>query len=81
MTTQLYEATFPNGVFRPKHLVSEAIAEGRHVRLVVEIEEKGDVLDLATGVYEGLSDEEIDEIEKVARDRPAPVAPRQWLSP
>lgn len=66
MATQIYEAIFQNGAFRPVRPVS-SIAEGQQVRLVVEVEE--DVLNLAADVYEGLSDDEINEVEKIALAR------------
>lgn len=45
------------------------LREGQNVRLTIESEEKGDdVLALAADVYEGLSDVEIDEVEKIALD-------------
>ena len=68
MTTQVCEAIFQNGAFRPVQPVSAALAEGQHVRLVVEVEDK-DILRLATGVFEGLSDAEVREIEQIAFDR------------
>lgn len=69
MTTQVYEAIFQNGAFRPVGPVSAAIAEGQQVRLVVEVEENQDVLSLAAGVYEGLNEEEVKEVEQIALDR------------
>ena len=69
MTTQVYEAVFQNGVFRPVRPVSKAIAEGQHVRLIVKVEERQNVLDLAAGIYEGLLDDEVNEVEQIALDR------------
>ncbi len=68
MTTQVYEAVFQNGAFRPVQPISTVLAEGQHVRLVVEVEDN-DILSLATGVYEGLSDAEVKEVEQIALDR------------
>jgi predicted DNA-binding antitoxin AbrB/MazE fold protein len=68
VTTQVYEAVFQNGAFRPVQPIPTAFAEGQHVRLVVEVEDN-DVLNLATGVYEGLSDAEVREVEQIALDR------------
>jgi predicted DNA-binding antitoxin AbrB/MazE fold protein len=59
------EAVFENGVFRPLAVPCD-ITEGQRVRLTVEVETPDDVLALAAKVYEGLSGEEIDEIERVA---------------
>ena len=68
MTTQVCEAVFQNGAFRPVRPISTAIAEGQHVRLVVEVEEN-DILTLATDVYEGLSEAEIKDVEQIALER------------
>lgn len=67
MSTQVYEAIFQNGAFRPVRPVS--IAEGQHVRLIIEVEEKPNVLELAARVYEDLSEDEVREIEHIALDR------------
>ncbi len=70
MTTQVCEAVFQNGAFRPVQPISAALAEGQHVRLVVEVEDNdNDILSLATGVYEGLSDAGVKEVEEIALDR------------
>ncbi len=45
------------------------LVEGQHVRLTIETEDVPvDVLGLAEQVYNGLSDEEIDAIERIALD-------------
>ena len=67
MTTQTYAAVFRDGAFRPLQAPSAELAEGQRVRLVVEVEE--DVLGLASGVYQGLSDAEIQEVERIALER------------
>ena len=64
------EAVYENGVFKP--LNTPNLSEGQFVRIEVEIpikEGSDDLLELASKVYEGLSDNEIDAIEKIARDR------------
>ncbi len=66
--TQTCEAVFENGVFRPLELPT-ALADGQRVRLIVEAGEPTDVLALAAWVYEGLSEAEIKEIERIALDR------------
>lgn len=66
--TQTCEAVFENGVFRPLGL-PEPISDGQHVRLTVEAEEPADALALAAQVYEGLPEEQVDDIEKIALDR------------
>jgi len=64
------DAIYENGVFKP--LQCPAIPEGEQVRLVVEIRAEQiseDLLELAARVYEGLSEEEVLEIERVALAR------------
>lgn len=68
MTTQICEAVFQNGAFRPVQPITTNLVEGQHVRLVVEMEDN-DILSLATGVYEGLSDADVKEVEQIALDR------------
>ncbi|MEO6907717.1 MAG: antitoxin family protein [Abditibacteriaceae bacterium] len=68
MTTQICEAVFQDGTFRPVQPISSKLAEGQHVRLVVQVED-ADILSLATGVYEGLSDADVKEVENIALDR------------
>ncbi len=66
------EAVWENGVFRPLDVADVAIAEGQRVRLAVETSPSPtaeEVLQLVTQVYEGLSEEEIDEIEQIALQR------------
>lgn len=69
MTTEVVEAVFQDGAFRPTRPFSSAITEGQSVRLVIEVESAPDVLILASAVYEGLSAEEIAEVEHIALDR------------
>ncbi|WP_199245084.1 antitoxin family protein [[Phormidium] sp. ETS-05] len=67
---QILDAIYENGVFRP--LKNIDISEGQSVRLIVETTSSlspEDLLNLAAQVYEGLSDEDIQEIEELARDR------------
>lgn len=64
---QTLDAIYEQGVFRP--LQNPEVAEGQHVRLVVETLPESsveDILDSAAQVYTGLSDEQIDEIEQIA---------------
>lgn len=64
------EAVYEDGVFKP--LTHPHISEGQRVKIIVEpisdtlIDE---VLDLAGKVYEGLTDQEIKEVEKIALKR------------
>jgi predicted DNA-binding antitoxin AbrB/MazE fold protein len=65
MKTETIEAVYEHGGFRPTTPVDLELAEGQKVRLMVEpIEKPEDVLALATRVYEGLTDEQIDAVEE-----------------
>ncbi len=46
-------------------------AEGQLVRLTLEIpaETKGDLIELAAQVYDGLTEEEVNDLERIALDR------------
>jgi predicted DNA-binding antitoxin AbrB/MazE fold protein len=69
--TQTIEAIYQNGMFKPLKPLSEEIEEGEKVKLVVETstEEINPIMKLAENFYEGLSEEDIDEIERIALDR------------
>ena len=68
--TQTVEAVFENGVFRPLVAPAIGLSEGQCVRLVVEpVDTLGDALAPVTQVYDGLSEAEVDEIERIALDR------------
>ena len=67
---QTMEAVYVNGVFKP--LNAPELFEGQYVRLEIEtpVEVSSDeLLELAAKVYEGLSDDEIDAIERIANHR------------
>lgn len=68
---QTIEAIFQNGVFKPLQPVTDEVQEGETV--VIRVEERPKSSDrikkLASEVYEGLSDEDIKEIERIALDR------------
>jgi predicted DNA-binding antitoxin AbrB/MazE fold protein len=67
---QTLEAIYENGVFRP--LKSLKLSEGQQVWLMVETNLEWtpeDMLNLAAQVYQGLSDEQVDEIEQIALNR------------
>ena len=70
MPRETLEAVYEDGVFKP--LSHPKLNEGQQVRLIVE-ETSGvrpeRILDLAAQVYQGLSQQEIAEIEKIALDR------------
>ena len=67
--TQTIEAIYQNGIFKPLVPVSEGLLDGEKVKLVVETEDENLIMKLAVNFYEGLSEEDIDEIEKIALDR------------
>jgi predicted DNA-binding antitoxin AbrB/MazE fold protein len=70
--TQTLEAIFENGTFRLLEPPTVPLIDGQHVRLTVETgATPDDVLALAEQVYAGLSDEEIDDVERIALDRRA----------
>jgi len=65
------DAVYQDGVFRPVR--SPELPDGERVRLTVERvvpAKSDDILKLADRVYEGLSAQDIDEIEDMARHRP-----------
>ena len=64
------DAVYENGVFRP--LVTPGIPQGKQVKLEVDIPDGGspdEILGLATTVLDGLSKEDIGEVESIALDR------------
>ena len=64
------EAVYENGVFKP--LNTPNLSEGQFVRIEVETpnkESSDDLLEMAARVYEGLSKNDIDAVEKIANDR------------
>ncbi|MCA9155157.1 MAG: antitoxin family protein [Planctomycetales bacterium] len=72
---QIIEAVYENGMFRPLMAVPESISDGQQVRLEIEATNRPspnnlpDVLNLAGQVYDGLTNEDIDDIERIALDR------------
>lgn len=70
--TQTIEAIFENGTFRLLEEPALPLAEGQHVKLTVDAQpDQGDVLAIAGEVYAGLSDDDIDDVERIALDRRA----------
>lgn len=68
--TQMYEAIYENGIFRPLVAPEPDFVEGQHVWLVVETDASpADMLNLAAQVYDGLSEEDINAVEQIALDR------------
>ncbi|HKQ08230.1 MAG TPA: antitoxin family protein [Blastocatellia bacterium] len=68
---QTIDAVFENGSFKPVNNPALPFVQGQRVKLIVEApaEAQEDLIDLATQVFDGLSDKEIDEIERIALDR------------
>jgi predicted DNA-binding antitoxin AbrB/MazE fold protein len=69
MTVKVVEAVYEKGIFRIKFPKEFSLSEGQEVILTVETPEEEDPLSLLTGVYDGLSEQEIEEIEGVVLDR------------
>ena len=69
--TQTIEAIYQNGIFKPLAPVSEEIAEGETVEITIKEKRISpeEMLKLAGEVYEGLSEKDIEEIERIALDR------------
>ena len=67
--TQTIELIYQNGIFKPLNTVPESVTEGTKIKLVVEVEEINSIMKLAENFYEGLSEDDIDEIERIALDR------------
>ncbi|MGD0382062.1 MAG: antitoxin family protein [Thermoguttaceae bacterium] len=63
------EAIFENGAFRPLQPDTVALSNGQVVRLTIENEPNPEQVKLAARVYEGLSDSDINDIERIALDR------------
>ena len=65
-----YEAIYEDGVLKPVQPLN--ISEGQHVRLEIDDpseEDPDDLLELAAMVYDGLTGDEIDDIERIATER------------
>ncbi|MEN8219108.1 MAG: antitoxin family protein [Pseudomonadota bacterium] len=70
MISPSVEAVFEQGVFRPLTPIQFLIQEGQPLKINIETKSDcNDVLKLATSVYDGLSEPEIDNIEQIALDR------------
>jgi predicted DNA-binding antitoxin AbrB/MazE fold protein len=67
---QTCDAIFKNGVFQPLNVSEIEITEGQKVKLIIEpLDSSEDILELASCVYEGLSEEQIGEIEHLIINR------------
>jgi predicted DNA-binding antitoxin AbrB/MazE fold protein len=71
LMSQTMDAVFEDGTFKPVNNGSLPFAEGQRVKLTVEVPPENDdnLIELAGQVYEGLSEEDIGEIERLALDR------------
>ena len=70
MVTQTVSAVFEHGIFRPVTLTNLPIPEGQQVRLVIEaVEAPVEILDLATQVFEGFSENQLNELEQIILER------------
>jgi predicted DNA-binding antitoxin AbrB/MazE fold protein len=66
---QSIEAVFQDGVFRPIEPPPQDLLEGQRVQVVAKKLSPDEMMNLVTSIYDGLSEEEIDEIERIALDR------------
>jgi predicted DNA-binding antitoxin AbrB/MazE fold protein len=68
---QVIDAIFEQGAFKVLNPSILQLAEGQQVKLVIEelTLPPDNPLALLTGMYEGLSEEEIDEIERIILNR------------
>ena len=70
MAENVLDAVYENGVFRPVEPVGEGIKEGERVRLrLLTASAALRALEELTHIYDGLPEEEIEEIEKIILDR------------
>lgn len=69
--TQKIEAIYQNGMFKPITPVSDEISEGEEVIIDIKSKEESanEIMKLAENFYEGMSEEDINEVEKVMLDR------------
>ncbi len=68
---QTIEAIYQNGIFKPLNPVSEEFTEGKTVEITIKEKKMSpeEMLELASQVYDGLSEEDINDIERIALDR------------
>ncbi len=63
--SETIEAVYEKGLFRPTAVLHETLRDGQRVRLIIETDSAtATPLDLALHVYDGLSEQEIDEVEE-----------------
>lgn len=68
---QTIRAIYEKGIFKPLNPISNGLTEGEEVVINIESKEErtNEIMKLAENFYEGLSEQDIDEIEKIALDR------------
>jgi predicted DNA-binding antitoxin AbrB/MazE fold protein len=70
MIRQTFDAIFENGVFRPLEPSNVPVSEGQQVRIIIETAQTAEeILEVAANVYDGLTEEQINEIEQIALNR------------
>lgn len=70
--TQQFQATYRDGALLPSGDIRLPLKEGETVDVTIQAAtptKEPDILKLLATVYEGLTPEEIDEIERIATDR------------
>jgi predicted DNA-binding antitoxin AbrB/MazE fold protein len=69
--TQTLDAVFKDGSFKPLNNGSLPFAEGQRVKLTVETpaEAQDDLIELVAQIYDGLTEEDVNEVERLALDR------------
>jgi predicted DNA-binding antitoxin AbrB/MazE fold protein len=67
--SEVIDAIYENGSFRPLHPEAVAVPSGQVVRLTVENAPAPNPLQLAARVYEGLSEQDIADVESIALER------------
>ena len=72
--SQIIEAIYQNGVFKPLKPLSSEFHDGETVHIEVtettgELDSVNPIMKLGENFYEGLSEDDINEIEKIALDR------------
>ncbi|MFH0821283.1 MAG: hypothetical protein V2B18_00905 [Pseudomonadota bacterium] len=81
MTTETVEAVCGHGTFRLVAPLNLRLAEAGEVSLIVEpIERPEEIPALAAGLYEGLTEDEIDSIEGVAPPRADFFGGRRYIT-
>lgn len=63
------DAVYENGAFRPLRPDAVGVPEGQLVRITIDDQGESEALRLAVQVFDGLSEEDIDEVERIALDR------------